>query len=101
MDSIKIQPVPENLEPVKQITSEQFSINWRDVGKGALIAVITAVLTVILEAVQEGGLNAINWAAVATAGTSALAAYLLKQFTDPTKTVRTYKKVETPTNPQV
>lgn len=94
MAEIKIDPVPQNLEPVKQITSEQWSVNWRDVGKGALVAVITAVLTVVLEAIQEGGLNAINWPTVGTVAISTLAAYLLKQFTDPTKTVRTYKKVD-------
>lgn len=101
MDQIKIQPVPENLEPVKQITSEQWTINWRDIGKGALIAVVTAIIAAAIEGLNEGGLDKLNFVSIGTAALSALLAYLAKQFTDPTKTVRTYKKAETPTNQQV
>lgn len=96
MDQIKIQAVPENLEPVKQVTSEQFSINWRDVSRGAIVAVVGAVLTSIQQALSTGGLDTINWPTVGTVAVTALVSYLLLQFGSATKTIRTYKKVENP-----
>lgn len=95
MDTINIQPVPENLEPVKQVTSEQGKLSIRDLGKGALVAVLSAVLTSIYEAIQTGGLDTIEWKTVLTVAVGALAAYLLKNWLiEPTKTIRVYKKAE-------
>lgn len=92
MDTIQKDPVPANVEPVKQVTSEQFSLNWRDLGRGALIAVISAVLTSVYEAIETGGLETIQWKTVLTVAVGALVAYLIKNFVDPTRTVRIYQK---------
>lgn len=92
MAEIKIDPVPQNLEPVKQVTSEQFTINWRDVGRGAIVAVVMAVLTSIQQTLETGGLETINWKAVGSVGVGALISYLVLQFTSATKTIRVYKK---------
>jgi hypothetical protein len=94
MDSIKVEPVPENLEPVKQVTSEQFSINWRDVGRGAIVAVLTAILASVQQALSTGGFEAIKWVEVVLpSGVLALVSYLGLQFGSATKTIRIYKKV--------
>ncbi len=37
-----------------QVKSKLFSINYRDLFKGAIIAVITAVLTFIIDSLQSG-----------------------------------------------
>lgn len=95
MDPVKIENVPENsnLEPVKQVLSEQGKLDWRDLGKGAIVATLTAVLTVILEAVQQSGLAGINWGTVGTVALTAFVGYLLKNWLiEPTATIRTYKK---------
>ena len=93
MDPIKIEQAPANLEPVKQVLSEQFSINWRDVGRGAIVAVVTAVLASVQQALSTGGLEQIKWMEVVLpAGVTALVSYLLLQFGSATKTIRVYKK---------
>lgn len=92
MDPIKIETAPENLEPVKQVLSEQFTINWRDLGRGAIVAVIGAVLTAIQQALSEGGLDTINWKTVGTVAVSALISYLMLNFFGATRTTRVYHK---------
>ena len=93
MDPVKIETAPENMEPVKQVLSEQGKLNWRDVGKGATLSALTAVLTVILEVVQQSGLAGINWTTVGTVALTAFVGYLLKNWLiEPTATIRTYKK---------
>lgn len=93
MDPIKIENAPANLEPVKQVLSEQFSINWRDVGRGAIVAVIGAVLTSVQQALLDGGIEGINWKTVGAVAATALVSYLALQFGSATKTIRVYKKV--------
>ncbi len=81
-----------NEVPVKQVESNQYSLNARDLIRGAIIAVIGAVLTSVQEAITKGGLDAINWRTVLTVAISALVSYLTLNFFNATKTITLYKK---------
>lgn len=86
-------PITGSEVPVKQVSSPQFTLAWRDIGKGALIAVLTAVLTTILEVVQAEGLAGIKWATVGTVALTAGVSYLLKNWLlEPSKTITIFKK---------
>lgn len=86
-------PITGTEVPVKQVSSPQFTLNWRDVGKGALMAVLTAVLTTVLEIIQKDGLAGIKWETVGTVGLTAFIGYLLKNWLlEPSKTITIYKK---------
>jgi hypothetical protein len=64
-------------------TSKFLSLNWLDVAKGLVMAVLTPVMTVIGQSI-EAGVFVFDWKAI---GLSALAggfAYLLKNFFTPT-----------------
>ena len=58
--------------------SKLFNLNWQDIVKGVIMAVGSAVLTTIYQALTAGG--AVNWHDVATVAASALVAYLLKNI---------------------
>ena len=49
--------------PTTVSTSEQFTLNWKDLSKGALVAVVSAVLTIIYTTVQAGSLS-FDWKAI-------------------------------------
>lgn len=55
------------------------TLNWADFGKGLLIAVLSAVLTVIYTTVQAGSL-AFDWKTIATTALAAGLAYLGKNL---------------------
>lgn len=63
-------------------TSGMFSLAWRDVGKGLLLAVISAVVTHIYEATALPGFSflTIDWGATLTIGGIAAISYLVKNF---------------------
>lgn len=73
-------------------TSGQFSLNTRDFLKGLLIAVLTPVITVIIQSLEAGNLK-FDWTAIGVTALSAFLAYILKNFlatpqiviTDPSK----------------
>src|SRR5687767_14565246 len=92
MDPVKIETAPENLEPVKQVLSEQFTINWRDILRGAILAVISAVLTTVQQIIEVDGIESIKWKTVATVALGALISYLALNFASATRTIRVYKK---------
>lgn len=61
--------------------SDIFSINWRDLGKGFVTAVITAALTAIATSIEAGHLPTL--AELKTAGLIGLVAgiaYIIKNF---------------------
>ncbi len=61
--------------------SDIFSINWRDLGKGFVTALITAALTAIATSIEAGSLPTL--AALKSAGLVGLVAgiaYLIKNF---------------------
>ena len=55
-----------------------FTVNVKDAIRGVLMAVISAVLTVILQVLQNG--SAIDWKAVGVVALIAGISYILKNF---------------------
>ena len=60
-------------------TAPLFSINLKDLGKGLLIAVLSAVLGAIYTTLQAGSLS-FDWKQIGTLALSSLVAYLMKNF---------------------
>lgn len=55
------------------------TLNWKDFGKGLLIAVLTAIFTIIYTTVQAGSLT-FDWKAILTAAITAALAYISKNL---------------------
>ena len=64
------------------VTSKQFTIDWRDIAKGLLMAVITPVLFIIQQSLVAGELT-FNWKAIGIAAVSGGVAYIIKNFLTP------------------
>jgi hypothetical protein len=64
-----------------QVTSPKYSLNWQDALKGAVVAVIMAVLTPIEEFLRIGA--KIDWALIGGVAVSAFIAYMVKNFFTP------------------
>lgn len=60
--------------------SDFFSLNWRDLGKGLVVAVITAVLTYAWTAIEAGGLTSIDWKVVGSTAVISAVGYLMKNL---------------------
>ena len=71
------------------ITSEKYSVNWRDAIKGLVVAVITAVLSTIYSGIEQGGdLADINYMSVLKIAVTAGIGYILKNWLfEPPKTI--------------
>lgn len=63
-------------------TSNQFAINWQDVAKGLLMAVLTPVFAIITQSVQAGNLT-FDWKVIGGAALAGFFAYLTKNFFTP------------------
>lgn len=74
-------------QPVVKQTAGLFGLNVRDLALGAIVSVGSAVVTVIYDAIQQGGFEAINWKVVLQVAVSAFIAYLGKNFLTPQKTI--------------
>jgi hypothetical protein len=59
--------------------SSFFSLNARDWFKGLVVAIITAVITLVYNTIQLGALS-FDWKAIGFAAISAALAYILKNF---------------------
>lgn len=59
--------------------SSIFTLNKSDFLKGLIIAVITAVITILYNTVQVGSLS-FDWKAISTAAASAALAYIMKNL---------------------
>lgn len=73
----------------KVITSDKFSVNWRDALKGLVVAVITAVLSTIYATIEQGGdLFDINYLSILKIALTAGIGYVLKNLLfEPPKTI--------------
>ena len=60
-------------------TSKLFSWDWKDAGKGLIVAVVSAVLTAIYDTLQQGSLK-FDWKHIGIVAATTAAAYLLKNF---------------------
>lgn len=73
-------------EPKIITTSKRYTINWRDLGRGAILSVISAVLTSILNSLNAGEVT-INVKNVSIVAIVTLISYMLKNFFEPQKTI--------------
>lgn len=55
-----------------------FRLGWRDLVKGAVVSVLSAVLTIVLDLLNKGG--AIDWKTIGTVAITAFISYLLKNL---------------------
>jgi hypothetical protein len=62
--------------------SSFLSLNWRDAGKGAILAILTPVITIITQSLNSGSLT-FDWKAISITALSAFLAYLVKNFLTP------------------
>lgn len=67
-------------------TSAQFKLNWSDVLKGLLVAVITPVITIITSSINAGTLT-FDWKAIGLTALAAGLAYLAKNLFTPAQTI--------------
>ena len=67
-------------------TSSLFSLDFKDLGKGLLVAVGGAVIAAIENSLQAGSLS-FNWKAIGSVALAAGLSYLAKNFFTPAKTV--------------
>ena len=65
-------------------TSKQFTIDWRDISKGILIAILTPVLFVVQQSLTVGELT-FNWKSIGVAAISGGIAYIIKNFLSPSE----------------
>lgn len=61
------------------MNSSLFTLNSKDFGKGLIVAVLTAVITVIYNTVQTGSL-VFDWKSISVAALSAALAYITKNL---------------------
>ena len=59
--------------------SKKYSLNWQDLAKGLLIAILTPVIVIIQQSIQAGSLT-FNWQQLGMAAVGGLIAYLTKNF---------------------
>jgi len=72
------------------ITSQKYSLNWRDVSKGLIVAALTPVLVIIQNSLDAGSLT-FNWKNIGISAVAGMLAYLVKNFFTPAQVITTEK----------
>lgn len=67
-------------------TSGKFSLDTKDLFKGLLLAVLTPVLTILIDTLNQESLT-FDWKHIGVTAISALIAYLLKNYLSPAQIV--------------
>ena len=67
-------------------TSEKFRLNWKDILKGIVVAILTPAI-VIIQASLDSGVLTFNWHQIGMASVAGFLAYLTKNFFTPAQTV--------------
>lgn len=64
------------------MTSELFTVNIQDFSKGAILAVLVALLAAVQQALATNGLDfaSFDWAYIVQVSITALIAYILKNY---------------------
>lgn len=70
----------------KKVISKQFSLKWRDIVRGFILAVLTPALLIIQQSLEAGSLT-FNWHQIGMAAVAGGGAYLIKNFLEPTKVI--------------
>lgn len=81
---------------MKEILSEQYTLNLRDFLRGAVLAILAAVLPLVEGSLSAGELT-FNWKAIGITAIGAFVAYIGRAFFEKTKVVTvqpTQSKVE-------
>lgn len=78
---------------MKTILSKQFSLQWRDLLRGLIIAVVSAVLTALLQSLEAGDVT-VDWTSMYRVGALAGVSYVLKNFLEPAKVITTTTNAE-------
>ena len=60
-------------------TSNFLSLNWLDLGKGLIMAVLTPVVVIVQQSIESGVLT-LNWKTIGLAAIGGGFAYLVKNF---------------------
>lgn len=68
------------------VTSKQFTLNLRDVFKGLLVAVLTPLVPIISQSLNNGSLT-FDWKAIGIAALGGFVAYIVKNFLTPSQIV--------------
>jgi hypothetical protein len=76
----------KNQQPKKMKTSSLFSLDFKDLGKGLLVAIGGAVITAIENSISAGSLT-FNWKAIGSVALAAGLSYLGKNFFTPAQTI--------------
>jgi large-conductance mechanosensitive channel len=75
-------------------SSKQFTINFRDVLKGLIMAVILPVVNVIYQSIEAGSFE-FDWKRIGLLAAGGFIAYIIKNFLTPAEVVVTGVKAET------
>jgi hypothetical protein len=75
-------------------TSKKFDLNWFDLVKGLIVAVVMAVLTILQNSLVAGSFD-LNWKNIALVAAGTAISYLLKNFFTPPQIVVTNPTAET------
>jgi len=75
-------------------TSKQFTLNFRDVLKGLIMAVILPVVNVIYQSIEAGSFE-FDWKRIGLLAAGGFIAYIIKNFLTPAEIVMTDVKKET------
>ena len=70
----------------QKVLSKQFSLKWRDFARGLIIAILTPSLLIIQQSLEANSL-VFNWHQIGMAAIAGGAAYLIKNFLEPTKVI--------------
>lgn len=70
----------------KTIENKQFTLQGRDAIKGLVLAVLTAVITVVYSSIEAGNLN-FDWRLIGTTAATSALAYIMKNWLEPTKVI--------------
>lgn len=75
-------------------TSQRFTLNFRDVLKGLIMAVILPVLTIIQTSISAGSLT-FDWKLIGLTAAGGFVAYIIKNFLSPAEIIVTNPSKET------
>lgn len=77
----------------KVIESKQFSLQWRDLLRGGIIAAISPVFTILIQSLQAEDLI-VSWKSILNVAIIAFLTYLSKNLLEPTKIIVPTSSVE-------
>lgn len=80
-------------------TSKFLALNWADIFKGLLMAILTPAVVIIQQSL-ESGILIFDWKSIVTASIGGGLAYLLKNFLTPQKEVSNTQSICLP-NPKI